>query len=126
MKIQNITRADARRLHEEVAEAAANIAAQYGLRLLPGNARYSDTSLSIPVKFETTGEGGIPAGFALDARWLGLPEDCWGQQFRGANGTVYTITGINLRRRKYPVSGRGPKGGSYKFTADAVKRGLLE
>ena len=68
-------------------------------------------------------ETGAPSDFAHKATMIGLPSDCFGKEFI-SGGTRYPITEINLRRRKYPVSATGPKGGRYKFTADTVKWGL--
>lgn len=56
----------------------------------------------------------------------GLPKDWLGKKFRSAiNGTVYTIIGLRNRLPKYPVIGVSARGTRYKFTVDAVKKGII-
>ncbi|MAG24150.1 hypothetical protein CMI47_01095 [Candidatus Pacearchaeota archaeon] len=108
----------------EAEEALQAVAANHGLTLTKAGGRFSDTTFTPKFTFTLTTESGEPADFASHAKLIGLPPDCWGQTFTGARGTQYTITGIKLSRPKYPVSGTGPKGGSYKFTTDNVLKGL--
>ncbi len=112
-----------RRISDEAEAALAAVAAKYGMTLSRGNGRFSPDRLTVKFDFCMAAEGGAPADFAHKATMLGLPEDCWGKAFI-SGGTRYTITEINLRRRKYPISAEGPKGGRYKFTADTVRWGL--
>ena len=117
-------RATVRMISDEAEAALAAVAEKYGMTLARGNGRFSPDRLTVKFDFCMATGSGVPSDFAHKATMVGLPEDCYGKVFF-SNGTRYTVTEINLRRRKYPVSGTGPKGGRYKFTADTVKTGLL-
>ena len=43
-----------------------------------------------------------------------------GRKVRGKNGRLYTITGYEPRRSKYPLSIEGPQGGSFKCAANQL------
>jgi hypothetical protein len=113
-----------RKVSDEAEAALAAVAEKYGMTLTRGNGRFSPDRLTVKFDFCMATEAGAPSDFARKAAMLGLPEDCYGQTFV-SRGTRYTVTEINLRRPKYPISGAGPKGGRYKFTVDTVSRGLL-
>ena len=117
-------KATVRMISNEAEAALEAVAAKYGMTISRGNGRFSPDRLTVKFDFCQSSETGAPADFAQKATMLGLPEECFGAVFL-SNGTRYTVTELNLRRRKYPVSGTGPKGGRYKFTADTVKRGLV-
>jgi hypothetical protein len=119
-----INRALINLLSQEAEEALQVVAAKHGLTLTKEGGRFSDTTFSPKFSFSAKTESGQPVAFASHAKLLGLPEECWGEQFTTGRGTSYTITGIKLSRRKYPVSGQGPQGGSYKFSAKSVLEGL--
>ncbi len=123
MTIDRIDRATVRRLTDEAEKALEAVAEKYGMTLKRGNGRFSPDRLTVKFDFAVATESGAPADFARKAAMLGLPEDCYGAAFTSGR-TTYTVTGINLRRPKYPISGEGPKGGRYKFTADSVLAGL--
>ena len=112
-----------RQISDEAQAALEAVAAKYGMTLSRGNGRFSPDRLTVKFDFCMAAEGGAPADFARKAAMIGLPEDCFGKEFL-SGGRRFRITEINLRRRKYPVSGEGPQGGRYKFTADTVKWGL--
>ena len=109
-------------LAREAEDALIAIAEKHGLIVEVPPGRYDSASFSFKVNFTVKTESGAPAGFARKATALGLPADCYGQEFT-ANGKTYTITGINPRRRKYPVSATHD-GRSYKFTASSTRASL--
>ncbi len=121
--IDRFTKAEARELNKAAHEALKAVAEQFGLTIKPGSARYSPDSCTVKYEFGCLTEAGAPAGFTDRAKMLRLPEDCWGKEFT-VNGETYTITDLNLRRRKYPVSANNSRGASYKFTAEMVRRTL--
>lgn len=95
----SITRQTANALSAEAFEALQKVAAQHGMALQRESGRLSDTSFTFKVQTAS----GVPADYALHARLIGIPEDSYGKTFT-VRGTRYTITGIKLSRRKYPVS----------------------
>jgi hypothetical protein len=123
MKIASFDRPLVRQVSEEAEAALAAVAEKYGLTITRQPGRFSPDRLTLKIDLIVATETGAPADYASKAALIGLPEDSWGKTFI-ASGTEYTITEINLRRPKYPVSGTGPKGGRYKFAAAAVKMGL--
>ena len=124
MKIETIDRATCRILGEAVDEALRPVAEKFGLAFRRESGRFTDASFTVKGTFSVRGEGGVPKDAARHAGLLGLPEDCVGKQFM-ANGSIYTVEGVNIRRPKFPVSGRGIQGGRYKFTVAQVLAGLL-
>jgi len=131
-QISQFDRQTVRTLDKAVEAALQTVAQEFGLTLALKGARFSPSDCTVRVEFKTVTQmasatgtvTNIPTGFARDARMFGLPEDCFGKTFK-FGATEYTITEINPRRFKFPVSATGPQGGKYKFPADAVLRGLV-
>ena len=110
-------------LSREAEDALIAIADKHGLMVEVPPGRYDSKSFSFKVTLSVKTESGAPADFARKAILLMLPPDCYGQEFT-SGGTVYRITGINLRRRKYPVAATTAEGKAYKFTASTVRDSL--
>ena len=123
-KINTIDRPTCRTISDEAEAALKAVAEKFGLTLIRSNGRFSPTNLTVKFDFQVTGDNGVSKKATQGAALLGLPEDCIGKQFK-SGGRMFTITDINLRRRKYPVGGSGPQGGKYKFTVAQVMAGLL-
>lgn len=121
--IKSFDRPTVRKLSEEAEAALAEVAAKYGLQLARESGSFAAGHATLKFKFSATTEAGAPADFALHAQMLGLPADLYGKTFK-AHGATYTVTEINLRRPRFPVSATGPEGGRYKFTVEAVRAGL--
>lgn len=114
----------AQKIGNQIPAALAELAAELGMTVTTAGGTFDSGSLTMKVKFEATTEAGAPANFASHARRIELPGECWGQRV-SINGRTIQITGVNLRRRKYPVSGRDVNtGGNYKFTADSIRSAL--
>tara|TARA_B100001778_G_C18488227_1_gene583780 strand:- start:582 stop:995 length:414 start_codon:yes stop_codon:yes gene_type:complete len=102
-----------------------------GLQVKLGNASYSGgTIFPITFKFEvsaTNEDGTIETQEARDFRanaiLYGLSPDDLGKEFTSYTGEKFIITGLNRRRRKYPISAT-KDGKSYKFPAEQVKQHL--
>ena len=105
---------------------------QEGLQVKLGNARYErGTIYPITFKFEVsaTNDEGIvetpeASSFKRNAVRYGLSPDDLGKTFKTWRGEEYTITGLNTRRRKYPISAVDKNGKSWKFPAEQVKDAL--
>lgn len=104
--------------------ALQQIAHEHGAEVKIGTARYTNGSIRLTVNFDAATDSGEPVDFKACALLLKLPEDCWDTTI-GIGMKSYRITGINLRRRKYPVSleRKNPDGSvdSIKMTADRVR-----
>ena len=102
-----------------------------GLQVKLGNARYTGgTIFPITFKFEVsaTNEDGTietkeASDFRANAIIYGLSPDDLGKEFTTYTDKKYIITGLNKRRRKYPISAT-KDGKSYKFSAELVKQHL--
>lgn len=131
--IKEFNRANVRQVIAECEEAVRAVAEKYGLTLeRQGRTFYRD---HLPVKFQlhahqTDAEGNKvdprAKDFARYARYAGLPEDAFGQEFTNA-GRTYRITGWNTRAKRYPVMGEDVRTGkTYKFPVDTVRRALQD
>lgn len=126
--IKEFTRANYRTLMDEIEAALKPIAEKHGLALdRKSRSFYADR---LPVKFDllvtTKDKDGNTvdpkaAIFASAARLFGLKPDDFGKEFT-SRGETFRITGLNLRRRKYPVSAERVRDGKgFKFPAEDVR-----
>ena len=113
-------RADRKALRDDIEQALQAVADKHGLTVTVGGGSYTDHTFAPKMEFSCTTSSGAPAGFAFDAELIGIPVDCYGKTFTRA-GEEYTIVGINLRARKYPVLAK-TNSGTYKFPADTIAR----
>lgn len=122
MRMDTITLDGANALTREAEDALKAVCEKHGLIVDVSPGTYTDTNLSFKVNVAVKTESGAPADFERTARVLHLPANCYGAEFM-VRGKTYTITGINLRRRKYPVSATHD-GKPYKFTASSIRASL--
>ena len=111
-------------LGDRIAAAMEKIAKDMGLTYTRGSGRYNETGYHTKVAFKALADGttGEPADFARNAMMLGLPADCFDKTFVSQGG-IYRITGLVLRRRRYPVSAeRVGDGKGFKFSETTIKR----
>tara|TARA_R110000824_G_C14928461_1_gene648479 strand:- start:131 stop:538 length:408 start_codon:yes stop_codon:yes gene_type:complete len=121
--ITKLDRTSVNLIADEAGEALKAVAEKYNLILKPGRGTYDPSAGTFTPKFtfvcET--EDGVPADFARHAKSYGLTVEDYGREFTTYAGT-YRLTGINPRRRKYPISGTCVRTGKgYKFPRAAVK-----
>ncbi len=117
---------DIRRYLENLLESNPS---DLGIKFTVGNARYTSNTCNFKIEGATIGEDGRvfseeANNFKLYAADYGLDPEDLGRKFTD-RGQVFTITGINPRRPKFPISVESD-GKSYKYTAGGVKAGLLE
>ena len=123
-KIDRIDRSACRVITDKAEAALKVLADELGMTLSRETSRYGTDTVTVKMTFKVVGSNGVSKVDTSAATALGLPSDVIGRRFV-AGRTTYTVTGINLRRPKYPVSGTGPKGGRYKFTTAQVQGGLV-
>lgn len=122
-KITKFDRINVNSVADDAGEALKAVAEHYGLILKPGRGTYDPSAGTFTTKwiFVCEGEDGVPADFARNAPRYGLTVEDYNREFSTHTGT-YRVTGINPRRRKYPISAKCVKTGKgYKFTQQAVK-----
>ena len=124
MNITKIDRTACRLLSGEIEAALQTIAQKYGLSIRSAGGRFSESEYTCKVECQVKTTSGIPASFAIEAKMLGLPEDCHGKVFRSRDRS-FQITGIEIRRPKMPVSAKDVSTGKgFKFPVEDVLRGL--
>ncbi len=117
-----------KRVQDDALKALQVVAEKHGLKLSAGKGRFDDEHCALKFEFaHTVGNGDslkttkdwetLVEGTKLEGKKLGL-------KFR-ANGTTYTVTGVKLSRYVYPISGKGPQGGAYKFKLSQVENGII-
>lgn len=120
-------RTECRRFDDEVMSEIEAVAAKYGLTVQRGRGTYNDTQFNVKLTFvvKETGNGldGEEVVFARDAFRLGIPAEWRGKTFM-SRGHIYTITRLDLRKRKMPILANRDDGMRFKFSVDAVDRAL--
>jgi len=104
MTISKFDRPACRIIEQEAIAALQAVAALHGLTLKAKSGNFSPEAFNVTLTFSTTGAEGIPQDFARAAPAIGLKAEDFGKTFTTLSGKTFRITGINLRRRKYPVS----------------------
>ena len=132
MTITKLDSATVGRIIEDLAEAIEAVADRYGLTLEQGRCSYHRTDMPVPfrlhvIEVDAEGEAVDKAKRKFDevCHLYGLRPDHYGAEFAAPSGNKYRISGINPRRRKYPISATEVTSGKgYKFTEAIVRRGL--
>jgi hypothetical protein len=128
-KISKFDRPNVKMIHAEINAALSVIAKKHGLlSLSTGTLSFSDEKFTVRV----TGLAPIDASKTVvtcpkkDGTSIGShPTTLIGSHFM-ANGTKFKVTDYKPSRPKYPMVGENAAGTRYKFTVDAVKRGLIK
>lgn len=121
-KITKFGRPSCRKVSDEALEALQAVAEQYGLIVKnePGSFTHNTFTAKFTFSVEAADGTGAPADFAQKAALVGLPEDCFGKTFTDWRNVTFTITGINLRAKKYPVQVTKADGRAFKMPAAQV------
>ena len=117
MKIECMNKETANRVHAEVKTALKEVADRFGLNLKASGCRYSDTRFTCSVDLEVMIGDGVPATFLEHCRLFNLEHSDFGRVFRNrGTGDLFSISGINNPRSKYPITAqRLSDGVSCKF-----------
>ncbi len=123
MSITQFNKSACNTVADEAMAALQEVATRHGLTLKREGGRFDTGSFTLKTTFVCTTEGGIPADWARNAKLLGLEPSDFGKSFV-SRGQTYTICGVKIRARKYPVLAKKADGGIYKFPEATVKAGL--
>lgn len=138
MTITAFSRQNLKTLRNDVDAALDAVARQHGIQIELGNIRFSGSEFRVTVTANTKTQASgltqtsIPA-VGIDASKIDfdgvvrgnvLPVTLEGRKFR-TGGSVFTLTGVKSRRKKYPFQGTGVRGGRYKFSKEQVQNGLI-
>lgn len=120
-----------RKLRDEMEVELNALYKKYGIVVKFGNARFSDFECSMKLELKIENKESQEkncdkekALFEIYAPIFGFYPEDFGKRFAIQN-QVYTITGINPNRPKFPISGMRLDGKQFKFSASTVKRALL-
>jgi len=127
MKVKKFDRPTVKALRNDLDQALAQVAQQYGIEISTGNISFSGDNCSIKVTAAVIGNDGMvmskeATDFAHYAQFK-LPGVSLGDQFR-YGGYTYTITGWKSRATKNPILA-DRDGRTYRVPVDIVKPGLL-
>lgn len=112
-------RATARQISEAAEAALRDVAERFGVTVKARGGNFTTTTFT--AKFEFAAEGAGEQDFERDCRMVGMVPDHFGAEFE-VNGSIYKVSGLNLRAKKYPViATKLSDGRSYKFPAETVK-----
>lgn len=118
------TKQKANALMADILSELQTLAHQRGLTIEGAGGSFDDGSVSVRLKVSAQTEDGTPVNFANHAEAIGLPHDCYRKTIT-VSGHRFTITGIRLRNRKFPVlATRTDNGKTYKLEAGTVRRAL--
>lgn len=117
----------ARAIAADIEKALAKIGARHGGTFKYNGGRFcsADGSFQPKIEFNETDGSGVSIKATTDLDTLFGGKVSVGTKFRSPTGATYTVTGAKLSRYKYPVSGKGVRGGNYKFTREDVLNGLI-
>lgn len=124
-----MTKAILTALGNEIEEALQDIAKKHNVQIRRGNGTYGETNATLKLEISDISEDGSVLDkeaetFLSMATIYGFKPDDLNRVFI-SNGDKYSITGMNPRRSKYPISAiRLRDGGKYKFTVVYTKLAL--
>jgi hypothetical protein len=117
-KMKSLGRAECRTLAEELEMVIQRAVNKYGLTVSERGGQYSGATATL--KFEVAVPALAETRANSDAKLVGADFGV-GHTFV-TGGAEYTVTGFQLKRRKYPVSAERADGKQFKFTVDSISR----
>lgn len=118
-------RSNLKTIRNDIDAALAAVEKKHGIKFNLGNIRYSANDFRTKLEcVSVTSANGAPVDadkvkFEQNAFLFGVKKDAFGKSFT-SHGRRFTITGINPRAKRYPVTAVGPQGGGYKFPVDSL------
>lgn len=122
----NFTAAGHKIISSEMQTELAALGEKYGLKFSVGGGKLGDNSFEIKVSVRPADRKAAEAQAAETLGWAGIPlgivSEDYGTVFVHA-GKAFRLTGVNMNRPAYPVSGNCVKTGrSYKFPASVAHK----
>lgn len=127
-----ITKQSLQAVRRDIDKALAIVGKHHDLAINLGNITYTGSSFKGKIEAISTEES--KTGLATDFDQLAFNKHCamfgltpqmFGRAFRNVNG-YYEICGIKPQNTKYPIIAKNRMGKKFKFTSEAVIRGLRE
>lgn len=119
MKLEKIDKQVCQQLRAEIDAALATVAAKYGLSIQLKNIKFSEFEFKAPLEVKIEGKA---KDYSEVLSFLNLPPI--GTKFR-MQGRTFIVSEHKPNTPKYNViANEEGKGGSYKFTAEAINASL--
>jgi hypothetical protein len=116
------------KIREDMTLALSMVEATHNIQFKIGKITYSSYTFSCKLEAGLAKEGteaNIEKNiWDKDAYMFGFTKEDFGKSFKDLNGKIYTITAVNTRRTKMPITAIDHLGTSYKFRSELVKTGL--
>jgi hypothetical protein len=112
----------AEQLHEEINSVMESFAKSHNMTYVAQRGMFGSNDFTVKVKLVDVGDK--KELFKQEAEkysFMGVNPEWIGKQF-SFNGQFYTIEGLNMNRRKYPVAVVRSDGKKYGMSIDTVKR----
>jgi hypothetical protein len=131
MLTTQITAAKLKAMQTDIYDALVAVGAKHGVTLTTGNTKFSNSEARTQLIIRSgycegqTQEDLDKAEWDRHCPYIGMKAEDFGQSFQ-INGRVFTICQIKPNAHSYPIIGKGPAGGKYKFAAAGVKVALAQ
>jgi hypothetical protein len=117
-----MNRAELRKVEQEMDDALSAIAKRYGLDVGAFKVRIEGDGMDVFARL--TVPGAAEAEWNMGRKYVEMGQVAFGATFK-AGAHKYTIAGLKLTSKAYPVLGaRVPDGKVFKFRAETVRAGL--
>lgn len=121
-------KATAKAIQDDLAKAIVDVAQKYGLRITKNHVSYTDTDVQLSFGFQVKDEMALRRKARQDwddyCHQVHMAPEHLGQEFNVA-GRIFIITGLDLGRKRYPITAVAKDNGKqYKFNHITVL-GLL-
>lgn len=130
IKIESFNPANLRLLRQLLEKHLAAVEAEVGVKVVVGGARYSDSTVTFKVDLNIVAENGVVHDRYRDeytqlARIYGLDPEWIDREFTDRTGTKFRISGLNTRKRKFPVIvARVTDGKKFLYNIDTIRFAL--
>jgi len=106
-------------LQRDLEAAFAAVALKHNIDINIGSGSYNAAQLTVRLVMRTKNVDIANRANSFSMRRLGLPENAIGRSFLYKN-VLYTVKGINTKKRKYPVETTKQDGSIVNFTAPTI------
>jgi len=126
MTITTLDTKTANLLQKEMAAALQSVAQRHGIKITPHGGTIGASHLDVMTKFKVEIEDAAAKAEARKKEFdaycalFGLKPEHFGAKFM-SRGTEYRISGLELKRRKYPIRAADPDGKELLFTESVAK-----
>lgn len=121
----NFTKKDFDLFRDDIKQAVETVEKKYGVEIKFGNIKYDNVSFTLETTvFNGSADDAKKIDFERRCELYGLSKDDFGKEIT-IDSKVYIISGIEAKRRKYPMLLKNKDTGDmHLFTESAVRKAL--